>query len=285
MRKWFTFIMCMLIIVTSVMETCAETISTTPKGAIVHTITDGVEGKAKPKNKSKTVMDINMSDEIHVLSCEGDWVNCYVDTGTECIRVWLKSSDITYSNKVGSPVDLSDGKWYMLTYEGHGAASGESYQEYAVDINLPGSSDEGKPVYAIADGTVTLVIPSNGSVRICHHDAVKLRSGSVIAENTFYSWMGHMKNITVSKGDEVKKGDIIGYISNKTDQYSDLSPHLHFVVGASTDPYGKPVIPISPYWLAESPLADSALYCDNENGDREPEGLYENGILNDSVMP
>ena len=257
----------------------------TPPGTIVHTIADDIKGKDNPSKKAKTVRRVNMSDELHVLGHEGSWVSCYIDTGVSCERVWINESDLCYSEEIIAPVDLSAGEWYMLTYPDHGEATGEAYQAFAVDINLPNNADEGMPVFALADGVVTLVVPYNGSVRICYHDAVTLRSGTVLEENTFYSWMGHMSDIQVAEGDEVKKGEIIGYISNKTEKYKDLSPHLHFSVGASSEPYGKPSIPISPYWLAQSPLADASLYCDDQYGNRNPEGLYENGILNESIMP
>ncbi len=257
----------------------------TPEGTIVHTVTDGVKGKDMPSKKAKTARHVNVSDELHVISHEGNWVNCYIDTGVSCYRVWIDESNLCYSNEFIAPVDLSAGSWYMMTYPNHGEESGEAYQAYAVDINLPGNADAGMPVYALDDGVVTLVVPSNGSVRICYHNAVKLRSGTVLEENTLYSWMGHMTNIQVKRGDEVKKGQIVGYISNKTEKYSGLSEHLHFSMGYALEPYGKPEIPISPYWLAQSPLVNASLYSDNEYGDREPAGLYENGILNDDNMP
>lgn len=255
--------------------------TTTPYNTIVHAKYDNVEGKSKPDKGSNTTIYINTKDDVHLLSINGDWVESYIDKKNTCIHAWIYLDDLLYSEKIISPVDLSKGTWYFLTYPGHGAASGEAYQEFAVDINLPNNADTGLPVYAIADGIVSLINPLNGSVRICHKDPVTLRSGTVIASNCFYSWMGHMKNITVSTGDEVKKGDIIGYISNK----EAVSEHLHFSIGASYEAYGYPYIPISPAWLAESPLADFSLYCGNEYGAREPQGLYEDGLLNDSKMP
>ena len=116
-----------------------------------------------------------------------------------------------------------------------------------------------------------------------------LTNGFIYEADHWRSWYGHMDNIAVSVGSTVKKGQKIGTVSDKIAS-GDVPPHLHLalygdreknVVTAYSDmlKYSKP---ISPYWIPG--LDDQSLYCDNENGDREPEGLYDM-FFRESDMP
>lgn len=90
----------------------------------------------------------------------------------------------------------------------------------------------GTPIYAAADGTVTAVadMMTNG-----HFYAYGRYI--VIGHNArFSSLYAHLQSVAVSPGDEVKRGDVIGYMG--TTGWS-TGPHLHFEIWESdrrTDP-------------------------------------------------
>lgn len=104
---------------------------------------------------------------------------------------------------------------------------------FALDFNRKESpyADEGKPVFAVADGTVFSVErspDSGGRVKINHPD--NLRSA--------YHHLDY-DTITVKVGDKVEKGQPIGKIGSDANNGSNAStPHLHFAVYKLTI-YGK----------------------------------------------
>jgi murein DD-endopeptidase MepM/ murein hydrolase activator NlpD len=95
-----------------------------------------------------------------------------------------------------------------------------------IDINKPNCS--GEPIVASAGGVVITASDTNNGygthVVIDHGDGI----------STLY---GHMSSTTVSVGDEVQQGQIIGYIGNTGQAYG---YHCHFEVridGQHTDPF------------------------------------------------
>ena len=86
--------------------------------------------------------------------------------------------------------------------------------------------DIGTPVYAAAMGTVDMAGWNGG-----YGQFVKIRHG-----NGYESAYGHMSGIAVSTGQQVRKGEIIGFVGSTG--YS-TGPHLHFEVfvdGENIDP-------------------------------------------------
>ena len=86
--------------------------------------------------------------------------------------------------------------------------------------------DIGTPVYAAAMGTVDMAGWNGG-----YGQFVKIRHG-----NGYESAYGHMSGIAVSAGQQVRKGEIIGFVGSTG--YS-TGPHLHFEVfvdGENIDP-------------------------------------------------
>ena len=76
---------------------------------------------------------------------------------------------------------------------------------------------QGTPVYATKSGTVTTATFSSGYgyyVTINHGDG-------------FSSLYGHMTHYTVSSGDYVNQGDLIGYVGSTGNS---TGPHLHWEV-------------------------------------------------------
>ncbi len=88
-------------------------------------------------------------------------------------------------------------------------------------------ADEGTPVYAAADGVVIVPVDADTgdgkTVTISHYTNI----------NTFYA---HLSEVVVNEGDEVKQGDLIGYIGSTG---TSTGPHLHFelcIDGEYVDP-------------------------------------------------
>ncbi|WP_001255726.1 M23 family metallopeptidase [Leptospira interrogans] len=108
------------------------------------------------------------------------------------------------------------------------------------DWNAVGRNDYGDPVYAVSHGIVKFVGdegPGWGTVIMITH---LLPNGKRI--NSLYA---HLSKINVSKGDQIRKGKMIGRIGDANGRYG---PHLHFEMrdnfflptgpGYSRDPSG-----------------------------------------------
>ena len=84
---------------------------------------------------------------------------------------------------------------------------------WGIDITAP----SGTPIYATADGTVNFNGRKGGYGKTCMVD-------HGYGYQTLY---GHMKTITVRKGQRVKRGEIIGYVGSTG---LSQSPHVHYEV-------------------------------------------------------
>ena len=195
----------------------------------------------------------------------------------------------TSAANINAPVNLGAGRWFALTYPGHGASCGDSakVQYYATDWNLPGNADRGQNVYAMANGVVENVYPSSGSIMIRYTEPMQLTNGVVFKGDHWRSWYGHMNTINVQAGQKVSRGQAIGTIGKR----SASTEHLHMSIfgdfnGQALSGYTNATqksMAISPYWIKG--LNNANLYCDDANGTREPAGLYESTILNTNAMP
>ena len=93
------------------------------------------------------------------------------------------------------------------------------------------SAPSGTPVYATGDGKVEKVQWS----RRGYGNQVKINHG--YGYKTFYA---HLKKFTVKKNQNVKRGDLIGYIGNSG---ISTAPHLHYEILKE----GKRVNPLNYY--------------------------------------
>ena len=96
---------------------------------------------------------------------------------------------------------------------------------YGVDFTCP----RGTPIYATGDGTVVKAVRSNRNVGAGNQ--VQIDHG--YGYRTLYF---HMQDFVVKTGDEVKRGDLIGYVGNTG---GSTAPHLHYEVhkdGKAVDP-------------------------------------------------
>lgn len=89
------------------------------------------------------------------------------------------------------------------------------YRRMHTGIDL--TAAKGTPIYATADGTISFNGRQGGYGNTCMID-------HGYGYQTLY---GHMKTITVRKGQKVKRGEIIGYVGNTG---LSQSPHVHYEV-------------------------------------------------------
>ena len=88
-----------------------------------------------------------------------------------------------------------------------------------------GNSDYGDPVYAVADGIVTIAHDFRrgwGNVILTRHAYRDPKSGEVKYVDTLN---GHLAKMLVKQGDKIKRGDKIGTIGSNRGMYP---AHLHF---------------------------------------------------------
>lgn len=141
--------------------------------------------------------------------------NAYVKAEPEAVEMELTASDDAAVMPVMGTVTSDYGTREHPVYSGESFHSGR-------DI----AADEGSPVYAVLDGTVTAAGTAEMAgkyVKILHSDGTE----------TLYC---HCSKLIVEKGDEVKKGDIIALVGQTG---LATGPHLHFEYhknGKTADP-------------------------------------------------
>ncbi|GHU45429.1 peptidase M23 [Clostridia bacterium] len=119
----------------------------------------------------------------------------------------------------------------ITTKYGYDAWRGGTH--HGIDITKSGGSD-GLPIYAAQSGTV-LTAYGDGDYHGGYGNYVVISHGGPNKLSTLYA---HMSSSAVSEGQEVTKGQVIGYVG-KTGWAT--GPHLHFEVwvnGRDTDPLG-----------------------------------------------
>lgn len=106
--------------------------------------------------------------------------------------------------------------YYISCYYGQ-----QSYR-FHTGVDLAGGGIYGKPIVAIADGRVikaTYLTYSYGNHMIIDHGN---KDG-----NQYSSLYAHCSSLAVSYGQEVKKGQVIGYVGSTGNS---TGPHLHFEI-------------------------------------------------------
>jgi len=135
---------------------------------------------------------------------------------------------------------------YMGNYKLDGIEYGGSHP--AVDIKLP----EGTPIVAIGNGTVIKAVEQ--STGFGHHVVLQHNNFPTLedenAKETVYSSYSHMGRVDVTKGDVVRKGQIIGTVSDTGTATND---HIHFQIDNDSAPW-------HPFWPFTWQEADEAGY-------------------------
>ena len=105
-------------------------------------------------------------------------------------------------------------------------------------VDFSGSGISGSPIYAVADGyVVTSTSLTRGGSYYSYGEYI------LIAHyNGLYTLYGHCSSRTVSAKQEVKQGDIIGYVGSTGNS---TGPHLHFEVRTSPGLYANRVNPLN----------------------------------------
>jgi hypothetical protein len=121
---------------------------------------------------------------------------------------------------------------YSAVYMGNYKMDHKEYagSHLAVDIRMP----EGTPVYAVANGAVTIAERKNtgfGKYVVIKHPNAPLADGGT---DTLYSAYAHLSQVSAEVGEVVTRGDIIGYSGNTG---TSTTPHLHFQIDRSSAPW------------------------------------------------
>jgi len=102
-----------------------------------------------------------------------------------------------------------------------------------IDLNLPGESDFGQPVYAVADGVVVFAgeLPGTwGRAVLIHHPHLGL-----------WSQYAHLSAVDVAAGQHVTQGQRIGACGNgaTSGHGPTVSAHVHFELRKADIPAGR----------------------------------------------
>ncbi len=107
---------------------------------------------------------------------------------------------------------------------------------YGMDFTAP----TGTPIYATGDGVITEV---TGAARSRVGFGLEIQIDHGYGYSTLY---GHLSAFNVTRGQKVKRGDIIGYVGNTG---GSTAPHLHYEVHKN----GEPVNPQFYYYMDLTP--------------------------------
>ena len=159
--------------------------------------------------------------------------HCYPDYSTD--GQFCRYDGVVAAANVGGP-DPSFTAGYAQTPGGHDYLYYDGHDGYDYALTY-------EPVAAAADGTVKYADWLDPNCHEClSGQTIQINHG-----NGLQSFYGHLSQIYVSKGQRVRRGQVIG-ISGMTGTAT--GPHLHFGVYSTTRQY----TPIDPYgWSGSSP--------------------------------
>ena len=174
----------------------------------------------------------DLQNQISQINSEIDASNEDVEAINQAIKELIRKKQAENS---GAPVYSSDGfRWpldsnlqYITTYFGYDAWRGGNH--YGIDVGNAGIG--GKNIYAAQSGTV-ITAYGDGGWHGGFGNYVIIDHGGELS--TVYA---HCSSVTVSVGQTVNKGDVIGYVGSTG---WSTGNHLHFetrVDGTAVDPF------------------------------------------------
>lgn len=95
-------------------------------------------------------------------------------------------------------------------------------------VDISGSNIKGKPILASADGIVSIAKYNSGG----YGYYVMVNHGRGSDGQLYYTLYAHMTKYIVSRGQSVKKGQIIGYVGSTG---ASTGPHLHYEIRVGSD--------------------------------------------------
>ena len=155
----------------------------------------------------------------------------------EVMKLALNKEDMLASIPAIQPVSNEDLK---RTASGWGIRTHPIYKVKRMHYGMDFTAPTGTPIYATGDGKVTEVSGSSRS-RVGFGMMIKIDHG--FDYETVY---GHLSAFNVKRGQNVKRGDIIGYVGNTG---VSTAPHLHYEVHKA----GKAVNPSYYYYKDLTP--------------------------------
>ena len=166
------------------------------------------------------------ADEINNFDFRIDCGECIIDIKATCTEEELWECLTSIMREATAQMTSSFMLYLASPVEGEiSAPYGHLQSNFHKGIDF--KADEGTPVYAAASGTVIVPVDADTgdgkNVTINHYANI----------NTFYT---HLNEVIVSEGDEVKQGDLIGYVGSTGES---TGPHLHFelcIDGEYVDP-------------------------------------------------
>ena len=136
------------------------------------------------------------------------------------------------------PISNQDNNWYAGTGPDWSPGTHYGADAYAYDFNINGAAtaDVGQPVFAAADGTVTVA-----GYTMCDRCGVMVKISHADGFQTVYMHLG--PSGFAAKVGNIKKGDLLGYIGTYAEN-GHWVPHLHFAIHSNGAAYNPALIPI-----------------------------------------
>ena len=171
-------------------------------------VVEGADGSADDTYLVVTVDGVETSRTLIASNITAEPVNCVIERGIKAKKAVSNVTPIFIMPYEGS-ITSEYGTRYLM---------GNTFHK-GVDISGVRNSSEcyGKEIHAAGDGTVYFAGWQSGFgylVIIEHANGIR----------TYYA---HQKKVAVKAGDEVKQGDVIGYVGNSGNT---TGPHVHFEI-------------------------------------------------------
>jgi murein DD-endopeptidase MepM/ murein hydrolase activator NlpD len=183
------------------------------------------------ENLENADLVINTSEKLDVIMKQ-----LYVQSKSydEIIDLTLRKEEILRCTPAIQPISNKD---LRRTASGYGWRIDPIYKVKRFHEGMDFSAPTGTEIYSTGDGVIKRIVRSHGGYG--NHMEVDHGFG-------YSSVYAHMNSFNVKEGQEVKRGDVIGYVGNTG---KSTAPHLHYEVRVK----GRPVNPAHYYFQDLTP--------------------------------